>query len=124
MLTTATRNRDDLVSNGKVDPFDADGYTQYFGVERKGEVVFDHREQPGTLLGLRVSVEDSILNQLSQTAFAGRPTRLSGLWAGPGCAGRDLGCCLSRPLKMTAVVKASFDGLALARRDRIASRSH
>ena len=79
--TASTANRYDLARNRKVNPLDTDGYTQQLSVERKGEVVLDHNEQPGALLGLRVSVDDCILNQLSQ-AFAGKPARLSGLRAG------------------------------------------
>jgi hypothetical protein len=81
-LAAAAANRDNLFGSSKIDPLDSDGYTQQLGIERQGQVLLYHSEETGALLVLAVSVDDRLLNQLSQMLFAGWPGRLSCFRAG------------------------------------------
>jgi len=56
-------DRDDLVAHREVHAGDGDGHPEHGGVERKHEVLLDHREQAGDLLLLVVAVDGGLLDQ-------------------------------------------------------------
>jgi hypothetical protein len=81
-LVAAAANCDNLFGSSEIDPLDSDGYTQQLGIEWQGEVFLYHSGETSALLILIVSIDDRLLNQLSQMLFTRRLGRLSCFRAG------------------------------------------